>query len=53
MARGTKTGMQEKVNNAVTSENAVKVVQKFEQIIKNKKSNIIQLTKHQGHISKI
>ena len=30
--------MQEKVNNVITSEDAAKVVQEFEQIIKNKKT---------------
>ena len=42
--------MQEKVNNAITREDAEKVVQEFEQIIKNKKSDIIWLTYHQGQI---
>ena len=42
--------MQEKVNNVTTSQNAAKVVQEFEQIIKNKKSDIIWLTCHQGKI---
>ena len=40
--------MQEKVNNIITSDDAAKVVQEFDQIIKNKKSNIIWLTYHQG-----
>ena len=44
------TEKQEKVNNLTTSEDATKVVQKFEQIIKNKKSNIMCLTYHQGQI---
>ena len=30
--------MQEKVNNVITSEDAARVVQEFEQIIKNKKA---------------
>ena len=44
--------MQEKVNNFTTSQNAAKVVQEFEQIIKNKKSDIIWLTYLQGKIFK-
>ena len=44
------TEKQEKVYNLTTSEDAAKVVQKFEQIIKNKKSNIMCLTYHQGQI---
>ena len=32
--------MQEKVNNVVTSEDAAKIVQEFEKIIKNKKSTL-------------
>ena len=32
-----KTQMQEKVNNVTTSEDAAKVVQEFQQIVKNKK----------------
>ena len=46
------TEMQGKVNNVTTSENAAKVVQEFEQIIKNKKSDIIWLTYLQGQIFK-
>ena len=42
--------MQEKVNNVITSEDAAKIVQEFEQIIKNKKNDIIWLTYHQGQI---
>ena len=37
------TEAQEKVGNVTTSEDATKVVQEFEQIIKNKKSVIIWL----------
>lgn len=33
-----KTEMQEKVNNVTTSEDAVKVIQEFEEIIKNKRA---------------
>ena len=46
MERVSKT--QEKVNNVTASKDAVKVVQVFKQIIKNKRSNIIWLTYHQG-----
>ena len=35
------TEMQEEVNNVTPSEDADKVVQEFEEIIKNKKSDII------------
>ena len=41
MERGTKTQIQEKVTNVITSEDAARIVQEFEQSIKNKKSNII------------
>ena len=44
------TEMQKKVKSVTTSEDAAKVVQEFEQIIKNKKSDIIWLTCHQGKI---
>ena len=37
------TKVQEKVGNVATSKDAAKVVQEFEQIIKNKKSVIIWL----------
>ena len=43
--------MLEKVNNITTSEDAAKLVQEFEQIIKKKKSDIIWLTYHQEQIS--
>ena len=42
--------MPRKNNNVTTSEDAVNVVQEFEQIIKIKKSDIIWLTCHQGQI---
>ena len=45
-----KTEMEQKVNNVITSEDVVKVVQKFEQLIKNKKSDVIWLTYHQGQV---
>ena len=50
MERVMKTQMKEKVKNIATSEDAAKVVQEFEQSIKNKKSSIILLTYHQGQI---
>ena len=41
--------MQERViSNVITSEDAARVVQEFEQIIKNKKGYIMWLTYHQG-----
>ena len=43
--------MQEKVNNFATNkEDAVKFVQQFEEIFKNKKSDIIWLFYHQSQI---
>ena len=44
------TEMLEKVNNVTTSEDAVKIIQEFEQFIENKKSNVIWLTYCQGQI---
>ena len=44
------TEMQEKFNNVTRNEDAAKVVQEFEQIIKNKKSEIKWLNYHQGQI---
>ena len=44
------TEMQEKVNNVTTNEDAAKVIQEFEPIIKKKKSDIIWLTYHQGQV---
>ena len=38
------------VSNVTTSGDAAKVVQEFQQIIKNKKSTIIWLTYHQRQI---
>ena len=53
MERVTKTQRcKKKVKNVTTSEDAAKVVQEFEQIIKNKKSDIIWLTYLQGQIFK-
>ena len=48
--KSTKKQVQEKVGNVTTSEDAAKVVQEFEQIIKNKKSVIIWLIQHQGQL---
>ena len=43
--------MQEKINNFVTNkEDAVKFVQEYEEIFKNKKSDIIWLVYHQSQI---
>ena len=42
--------IQEKVNNWLRNEDSVKVVQEFEEIIRNKKSDIIWLAYHQGQI---
>ena len=43
-----KTDMQEKVNACKTNEDAVKAIQEFEQIIQNKKSDIVGLAYYQG-----
>ena len=40
--------MEEKVNGCRMNENAVKAIQEFEQIIQNKKSNIVWLAFCQG-----
>ena len=40
--------IQEKLSNVTTSEDSMKVVEEFEQIIKNKKIDIIWLAYHQG-----
>ena len=42
--------MQEKFNECATNEDIVKVIQEFEQIIKNKKSDIVWLAYYQGKI---
>ena len=42
--------MQDKVNGCKTNEDAVKAIQEFEQIIQNKKSNIVWLAYYQGKI---
>ena len=42
--------MQVKVNGWKTNEDAVKVIQEFEEIIQNKKSDIVRLAYHQSQI---
>ena len=42
--------MQEKVNRCRTNADAVKTVQEFEQIIQNRKSDIVWLAYYQGQI---
>ena len=42
--------MEDRVNECITNEDLVKVVQEFEQIIQNKKSNIVWLAYYQGQI---
>ena len=42
--------MPDKVNRCITNEDAVKVIQEFEQIIRNKKSDIMWLAYYQGQI---
>ena len=42
--------MQEKVNGSTANEDAVKVIQEFEDIIKNKKTNIIWLAYYRAQI---
>ena len=44
--------MQDVVNGCITNEDAVKAVQDFEQIIQNKKSDIVWLAYYQGQIFK-
>ena len=48
--RNKNMDIQEKVNNWLRNEDSVKVVQEFEEIIRNKKSDIIWLAYHQGQI---
>ena len=48
--RNENAGMQEKVNGCRTNEDAVKAIQEFEQIIQNKKSDIVWLAYYQGQI---
>ena len=47
--RNENANMQQKVNECITSENAVKAIQEFEKIIKNK-SDIIWLAYCEGQI---
>ena len=42
--------MQDRINGCITNEDAVKAVQEFEQIIQNKKSDIVWLAYYQGQI---
>ena len=42
--------MQVKVNGCISSEDAIKVIQDFEQIIQNKKSDIVWLAYYQDQI---
>ena len=42
--------MQDKVNRCISYEDAIKVTQDFEQIIKNKTSDIVWLAYYQGQI---
>ena len=48
--RNKNADMQLKVNVCITSEDALKVIQELEQIIKNKKSDIVWLGYYQGQI---
>ena len=48
--RNKNTDIQEKVDNCITNEDAVKVVKESEEIIKSQKSDIIWLAYHQGQI---
>ena len=42
--------MQEKVNGCKTNEDAVKAIQEFEEIIQNKKSDIVWLAYYQDQV---
>ena len=42
--------MEDKVNRCILNEDAIKVIQDFEQIIKNKKNDIVWLAYYQGQI---
>ena len=48
--RNKNADMQQKVNVCITNEDALKVIQELEQIIKNKKSDIVWLAYYQGQI---
>ena len=42
--------MQDKVNGCISNEDVIKIIQDFEQIIQNKKSNIMMLAYYQDQI---
>ena len=42
--------MQDKVNGCISNEDAIKVIQDFEQMIQNKKSDIVWLAYYQGQV---
>ena len=48
--RNENADMQDKVNGYITSEEAVKAIQEFEQIIENKKSDIVWLAYYENQI---
>ena len=48
--RNENADMLEKVNGCLTNKDAVKAIQEFEQIIQNKKSQIVWLAYYQGQI---
>ena len=48
--RNENADMQDKVNGCITNEDAVKAIQYFEQIIQNKKSDIVWLAYYQGQV---
>ena len=48
--RNKNVDMPDKVNGCKTNEDAVKTIQEFEQIIQNKKSDIVWLAYYQGQI---
>ena len=48
--RNENADMQDKANGCITIEGAIKAIQEFEQIIQNKKSDIVWLAYYQGQI---
>ena len=50
MIKNENADMQDKVNGCITNEDAVKAIQEFEQIIQNKKRDIVWLAYYQGQI---
>ena len=44
------TDMQDEVNWCITNKDAIKVIQDFEQIIQNKKSDMVWLAYYQGQV---